>query len=106
MPRERLERVERVRRHQRENDALSGRDQGTVAEEIRVRGRSGDDRQKLLQDAVLLGERERVSGSRLELVETQDELDPVVLRRKRHFDFGYDAVRPIGVNGLVQVLAL
>ena len=76
-----------------------------MAEEEIVRRRPRDHGHELLQDAVLLAKRERVRRRRVETVEADDHVDPVVSRRQRHLDKGDDAVRAIGVHGLVQVLA-
>ena len=76
-----------------------------MAEKIRVRRGALDDRDQLLQDSVLLGERERVSRRGVETVEADDDVGPVVARGERRLDFGDDSVRPIGVHRLVQILA-
>ena len=85
-PGERLEGVERVRRDHRQDDALARRDQGAMAQEIIMRRGPGDHGHELLQDAVLLPERQRVGRGGVETVEADDHLDPVVSRRQRHLD--------------------
>ena len=76
-----------------------------MAQKILVRRRARDDRDKLLQDSVLLAERQRISCRRVETVEPDDDVDPIVMRGERHLDFGDDPVGPIGVHRFVQILA-
>ena len=57
-----------------------------------------------LQDSILLAERQRVGRRSVETVEPDNDVNPIVARRERHLDFGYDPVRPVGVHRLVQIL--
>ena len=75
-----------------------------MAQEVVVRRRPGDDRHQLLQDPVLLAERERISRRGVETVEADNDVGPVVMRRQRHLDLGDDSVGAIGVHRLVQIL--
>ena len=76
-----------------------------MAQKIIVRRGPRDDCHELLQDSILLAERQRISCRGVETVEPDNDVDPIVLRRERHLDLGDDAVGPIGVHRLVQILS-
>ena len=100
-----FESVERMRGDHQNDDAVALRNERPMAQKKLVRRRSSDDRDKLLQDFILLGERQCVGRRGVETVESDNDVDPIVLRRERHLDFGYDPVGPISVHGLVQILS-
>ena len=102
-PGEGAEGVERVGRDHQDDDARAFGNQRAMAQEIGVRRRRGDDGDELLQDPVLLAERERISGCGVETVEPDNDVGPVVVRGERRLDLDDDAVGAIGVHRLVQV---
>ena len=96
-----FESVERMRSDHQNDDAVALLDKRAMAQKIIARRRSRDDCDKLLQDSILLAERQCIRCRRVETVEPDNDVDPIVVRRERHLDFGYDPVRPIGMHCFV-----
>ena len=70
-----------------------------------MRRRRRHDSDELLQDPVLLAERERISRGGVEAAEPDDDVGPIVVGGERRLDLGDDSVGAVGVHRLVQVLA-
>ena len=83
-----------MRSDHQNDDAVALRDHLAMTQKILVRCWSRDHRDKLLENSVLLAERQRVGCRRLETVEPDNDVDPIVVGRKRHLDFGYDSFVP------------
>ncbi len=100
-----MERVERMGGDGDERNARPLGDQRLVAQEIRLGSGRCDGGNELLEDAVLFAERQRISHCRVESIEPDDHVRPVIFGSQRHFHFGDDAVGAVGVHGLVQIRA-
>jgi hypothetical protein len=88
-----------------QDHALAFLEKLLVALEIVKRAGGGDNRNQLGENAVLARQRIGVACCRIETVEADNGVDPVIGRCQRHLDLGDDAVGAIGMGDLVQVLA-
>ena len=94
-----------MRRDHAHHDALLAPQIFLVPLEIVVGDGRGDRRDQLGQDAVLDAEIVAEARRVHEIVEADDDVDPVVGGRQRHLDLGDDAVGAVGVHHLEHVLA-